>query len=67
MDQFRGKKGKQYEERHEGFQRPNPMKMTDFEESLAVREVLEREAARMRFSAGIQGRDGGSFPNRWPS
>jgi len=67
MDQFRGKKEKSYENRHEKFQFPNPMKMTDFEEELALKEKIDRAKAHHAQTAGILGEDGGEFPGRFPS
>lgn len=67
MDQFRGKKGKQDEKRHEDFQFPNPMKMTPFEEKLALKEKMDRAKAHLRQTEGVLGEDGGCFPNRYPS
>jgi len=67
MDQFRGKEKGSYEKRHEAFQFPNPMKMTDFEEKLAIKEKMDRAKAHHRQTAGILGEDGGSFPGRYPS
>jgi hypothetical protein len=49
--------------RHEKFQfGANPMKMNAFEESLAKKEVADRKKARHDYIKGIQGRDGGCFP-----
>lgn len=58
--------------RHEPFQfGTNPMEMTDFEKTLVAKEKGERNAARDKYIAGIQGRDGGEFahqqyPDVWP-
>ena len=48
------------ESRHEKFQfGTNPMEMSSFEKSLAKKEALEREKARIKYVLGTQGRDGG--------
>jgi hypothetical protein len=58
--------------RHEQFQfGTNPMAMTAFEKELVHKEKEEREAARNKYIAGVQGRDGDGFPHRqfdeqWP-
>jgi len=50
--------------RHEQFQfGHNPMKMTAFEKSRIALEVEERKLASEKYIKGIQGRDGGVFPN----
>lgn len=47
-------------ERHKGFQfGTDPMEMSEFEKSLSRRERGERIAARVKYIAGLQGRDGG--------
>ncbi len=58
---------KKNEKRHDQLQFPNPMKMTPFEEALAIKEQIDRKLAKMKYSQGIQGEDGGCFPGRYPS
>lgn len=49
-------------ERHQEFQfGTNPMHMSSFEESLIVKEQMDRKKATVDFIEGIQGRDGGYF------
>ena len=56
------KKQKSYAGRHDEFQfGTNPMKMTDFEKKLVMREREERENVRRKQILGMQGRDGGHF------
>lgn len=52
------------EGRHEQFQfGTNPMSMTPFEKSRIALEVEERKLATEKYIKGIQGNDGGCFPN----
>ncbi len=52
---------------HEGFQfGTNPMKMSAYEQAMVLKEREERETARKDYVKGIQGRDGGHFPNEKP-
>jgi hypothetical protein len=49
--------------RHEKFQfGNNPMEMTPFEKSRAALEVEERKMIKEKYIKGIQGCDGGVFP-----
>lgn len=52
------------EERHEQFQFPNPVKMSEFERSLVELEKVEREQAKRKYIQGIQGVDGGKLEKR---
>lgn len=47
------------ERRHAGFQKPNPMDMTAFEQEMSRKERMERTAAKVKYVLGIQGTDGG--------
>jgi hypothetical protein len=50
--------------RHDGFQLgQNPMEMSPFEKSLAHKEKMEREAAKVKYIKGVQGPDGGICPS----
>jgi hypothetical protein len=50
--------------RHEQFQLgQNPMAMTEFEKSRVALEVQERKMACHKYIKGVQGRDGGCFPD----
>jgi hypothetical protein len=52
------------EGRHDKFQfGQNPMEMTAFEKSRVALEVEERKRASEKYIKGIQGKDGGVFPN----
>lgn len=54
------KTGSNATQQHAGFQRGgNPAAEDSFEKRLIIGEKLEREAARIKYIAGIQGRDGG--------
>lgn len=48
---------------HKGFQLgTNPMQESSFEKELIIREKKDRDQARERYVAGIQGTDGGKKP-----
>lgn len=50
--------------RHEKFQfGQNPMAMSPFEKSRIALEIEERKVAAEKYIKGIQGRDGGVFPD----
>lgn len=51
------------DQNHKGFQcDTNPMNEDSFEKACIMREKKERDIARERYIAGIQGRDGGKKP-----
>jgi len=55
---------KQPKQNHAGFQfNTNPMEMTEFEKRMKRQEEYERAEAKRQFTLGIQGVDGGRFPN----
>jgi hypothetical protein len=50
--------------RHKKFQLgTNPMEMSAFENSLVIKEQMERRKHRTDYIKGVQGRDGGTFPS----
>ncbi len=52
------------DERHDKFQfGHNPMRMSAFEKSRIALEVEERKMAAEKYIKGIQGKDGGCFPD----
>jgi hypothetical protein len=47
-------------DRHDKFQfGTNPMEMTEFERSRVALEIAERKTAKIKYTLGIQGVDGG--------
>jgi hypothetical protein len=49
-------------QRHEGFQfNTNPMNTTEFEKNLVAKEAIDRHVAKLKYTAGIQGVDGGKY------
>lgn len=51
-----------WDERTKKFQNHNPMLQTDFERNLCYKEKMERHLAKVKYTLGIQGVDGGKFP-----
>ena len=64
LPKTRQKSAPPIDERHNKFQLgTNPMKMTPFEKSRILLEQAERDMATKKYVRGIQGIDGGCYPD----
>jgi hypothetical protein len=64
LPKLRARSAPPIDERHDKFQfGRNPMAMTPFEKSRIALEIEERKMATEKYIKGIQGRDGGCYPD----